>query len=204
VRFSTGDDNRDPINYFGRDLKEGSYTLESDIFSERRLRGDLVVSRTIEFEAKYCDPEPPRRCGSKFSAYLSGDEEVPPVHTDVTGDAQFYVDSDEETIQFDVEVLDNGEHAGLVGAAGAHIHCAPAGENGPVVAFLAGVVQGGLAGKVTFSGTLKEVNIVNPSCGLTIEELVDSFCDGNAYVNIHSIANAPGEVRGQIAPYWDD
>ena len=203
MRFPTGDDNRDPIDYFGRHLEEGSYTLESDIFSERRLRGDLVVSRTVEFEAKHCDPEPPQ-CGSKFSAYLSGDEEVPPVHTDVSGDAHFYVDSDEETIQFEVEVLDNGEHAGLLGAAGAHIHCAPAGANGPVVAFLAGVVPGGLAGEVTFSGTLKEVNIVDPTCGSTIEELVDSFCNGNAYVNIHSSANPPGEVRGQIAPYYDD
>jgi len=212
-----GDNNRDPINYFGRDLLPGYYVLGSDIYSEKRAKGDLVVSRIVEFEAKYCDVEPPTdppteppteppvkppMCEDKFVATLSGDEEVPAVYTDVTGDAYFKVDRYEGTITFDVSVLDNGAYVGLLGAAGAHIHCAPKGENGPVVAFLAGVVPGGLVGEVLLGGSLTADNIVDTTCGATIEELIDSFCAGQAYVNIHSLENGPGEVRGQIYPKY--
>ena len=196
-----GDNNRDPINYFGRDLKPGPYILNSDIFSERRLAGDLVVSREIIFEAKFCDPVPPT-CPDRFSAALSGDEEVPPVFTNVDGDAFFHVDRFEGTIEFGLVVRENDANVGLLGVAGAHIHCAPAGANGPVAAFLAGDVPGGLVGKVVSKGTLTDANFIDPSCGTTIEELAQSFCDGNAYVNVHSGNNPSGEVRGQIAPVF--
>lgn len=86
----------------------------------------------------------------------------------------------------------------LLGAAGAHIHCTPRGENGPVVAFLAGVVPGGLDGEVEISGTLTQATIVNPACGATISQLVDSFSSGDAYVNVHSSVHTAGVVRGQI------
>ena len=129
----------------------------------------------------------------EFTAELSGDEEVPPVATDARGEAEFEVDDDE--IEFELEIK-NGDR--ILGEAGAHIHCAPAGENGPVVAFLAGVVLGGLDGKVVVEGTLTGANIVNDACGATIPDLVEAMMDGDIYVNVHSIPNPAGEVRGQI------
>ncbi len=135
----------------------------------------------------------------EFEAELSGAQEVPAVDTRVKGEASFEVDDDYMSIEYSVKVKTRGEAGvGLLGVAGAHIHCAPAGQNGPVVAFLAGVVNGGLDGTVKFSATLTGANIVNPACGATIADLVNSMSNGLTYVNVHSLANPSGEVRGQI------
>ncbi len=132
---------------------------------------------------------------SNFRADLSGAEEVPPVETDTTGTAKFKVRGDSIEFKLDIKNADN-----ILGAAGAHIHCAPAGENGPVVAFLAGAVPGGFDGRVKLAGTLTADNIVNPACGTDIAELVDSMRAGDTYVNVHSADVPSGEVRGQIRP----
>lgn len=135
----------------------------------------------------------------EFEAELSGAQEVPPVDTRTRGEASFEVEDDYTSIEYSVKVKTRGgTSVGLLGAAGAHIHCAAAGQNGPVVAFLAGVVNGGLDGTVKFSATLTEANIVNNACGATIADLVNSMSNGLTYVNVHSLANPSGEVRGQI------
>lgn len=128
-----------------------------------------------------------------FVAELSGDNEVPPVSTDATGEAKFTVDGNE--VHFELEVED-GEN--VFGAAGAHIHCAPEGANGPVVVFLAGAVPGGFDGDIEVKATFDGDNIVNTVCGATIAELVESMESGDAYVNVHSTQNPGGEIRGQI------
>ena len=134
----------------------------------------------------------------EFKAELSGAEEVPPVDTDTTGEAEFEVNEDFTRIDFKLEIEDA---VGILGAAGAHIHCAPKGANGPVVAFLAGSVPpAGFDGDVEIEATLTNSSIVNANtdCGATIAELVEAMLDGETYVNVHSAANPSGEVRGQI------
>jgi hypothetical protein len=128
-----------------------------------------------------------------FRAELSGANEVPPVDTNTTGEARFIVRDD--TIDFELEIINADS---ILGVAGAHIHCAPAGENGPVVAFLAGAVPGGFDGSVEVKATLTVANIVNQSCGADIAELVESMSNGDAYVNVHSPDHPGGEARGQI------
>lgn len=133
----------------------------------------------------------------EFKADLTGDQEVPsPVVTETTGEARFKVNSALTEIKFELEIEDAVD---ILSAAGAHIHCAPADQNGPIVAFLAGEVPGGFDGEVKIEGTLTDANIINTACGATIAELVQSMKDGNAYVNVHSVANPGGEIRGQIA-----
>ena len=157
-------------------------TLALSLFAVILYAGSVGASSELEFEAE-----------------LSGAQEVPPVDTRTKGDASFEVNDDYTKIEYEVKVKTRGEdEVGLLGAAGAHIHCAPEGQNGPVVAFLAGVVNGGLDGTVKFSATLTGANIVNAACGATIAELVNSMSSGMTYVNVHSLANPSGEVRGQI------
>ena len=133
-----------------------------------------------------------------FRAELSGDQEVEPVVTDARGDAKFDVNGAETEIEFEFEVK-NG--VGILGAAGGHIHCAPAGSNGPIAAFLAGeAAPGGFEGKVEMKGTFTDAHIRSTDCGDTITELVDAMLAGDTYVNVHSVANPGGEVRGQIEP----
>lgn len=129
-----------------------------------------------------------------FNAELSGEEEVPtPVQTETTGEAVFRVlpDRVEYTLR-----LRNGN--GILSVAGAHIHCAPRGENGPVSVFLAGAAPGGYDGDRVMHGSFNERNVAETPCGSTLEDLVRSMLDGQTYVNVHGAENPPGVVRGQI------
>lgn len=133
-----------------------------------------------------------------FKAELSGDEEVPPVETDTTGEAKFIVDETDDGTQIDFE-LEVADATDILAAAGAHIHCAPEGENGPIVAFLAGQVPGGFDGDFEVKATLTDDNVDGEAgCGDTIDALLAEMEAGNTYVNVHSAANPGGEVRGQI------
>ena len=135
---------------------------------------------------------------NEFTAKLTGSEEVTPVVTDTTGEASFEVDDDK--IEFELEVEDG------VLITRAHIHCAPTGQNGPIVVGLLENLPSGvkLSDDVELKGTLTDDSISNPLCGATIEDLVESMRDGNTYVNVHSMANPGGEVRGQIDSDDDD
>jgi hypothetical protein len=130
-----------------------------------------------------------------FQVTLSGDNEVPPVVTDTSGTAIFHVNQDWTEIRFKLDVNDADN---VLGAAGAHLHCAPAGQNGGVVVFLAGSFPPGYDGDIQLRGTLNDSNIINPACGADIAELVDSMLAGNVYVNVHSTAVPSGVIRGQV------
>lgn len=73
--------------------------------------------------------------------------------------------------------------SGLTGPAGAaHVHIAPAGQAGGVAVPLCGPCQSPVSGTANVS-----------------ETVVDALESGGAYVNVHTAANAAGEIRGQIA-----
>ena len=95
----------------------------------------------------------------------------------------------------------------------AHIHCAPKGENGPVVLWLAGrpAAPGTAAydidGPWVSSAKVDDGDIVGTDCrdetgAITpvrnLIDLIGVMADGNTYVNIHTTANPGGEIRGQI------
>ncbi len=150
----------------------------------------LVASLSMFGTLAFADDE------LEFKAELSGAEEVPnPVITNTSGEAEFEVNEDWTRIDFKLEIEDAVD---ILAVAGAHIHCAPEGANGPVVVFLAGAIPGGLDGDVEIEATLTAANITNPVCGTTIADLVDSMLAGFTYVNVHSMANPGGEIRGQI------
>ena len=130
-----------------------------------------------------------------FRVVLSGDNEVPPVTTDTTGVALVHVNQQlsEITLKLDVRNADNA-----LGAAGAHFHCAPAGVNGPVVAFVAGSFSPGYDGDFQLNAKLNDGNVTNPACGATIADLVESMLDGSVYLNVHSSAWPGGVIRGQV------
>jgi len=70
----------------------------------------------------------------------------------------------------------------LTGAAGAaHIHIAPRGTAGPVAVPLCGPCQSPASGTANISASV-----------------LQALQTGGAYVNVHTAANAPGEIRGQL------
>jgi len=130
-----------------------------------------------------------------FKAEMTGAEEVPPVSTAASGVVRLQVNPERTQIAFDLDIRDA---TNILGAAGAHLHCGTRGTNGPIVAFFAGVVTGGLDGRIEIKGTLNVDNITNPACGATIALLAQAMLDGRVYANAHSTQNPAGEIRGQV------
>jgi hypothetical protein len=104
---------------------------------------------------------------------LDGDQETPPIESDLGGTCHASVNPDTATLLLacvhDVE-----------DAVAAHIHVGERGVPGPI-----------------------EIDLGDPASPIlrTIElepDQVDAFTSGTWYVNVHSPANAAGEVRGQI------
>jgi hypothetical protein len=108
---------------------------------------------------------------------LSGAQEVPPVTTAATGSGTITVGSD-------MSVSGNVTTTGLVGVA-AHIHDGAPGKNGPVI--------------VPLTKTSDNVWSVPAGAKFT-DAQYESYKAGNLYVNVHTVANKGGEIRGQLKP----
>ena len=137
-----------------------------------------------------------------FVAHLSGGQEVPAAETRGTGQAVLSVNEDRSEVRYKVLV------ANVEKITQSHIHCAGAGVNGPVVAFLFGFIPDGetLDG-ILAQGKIRQENIIarpdSAACpgGLsTLEDLLVKMEAGQAYVNVHTIQYPGGEIRGQIRP----
>lgn len=127
--------------------------------------------------------------GSNFAAPMSGDQEVPAVDTRGTGVGTFKLR--DEGLVFKVNV------ANLEDIVAAHIHCGAAGVNGPIGVTLFS------DGPVTVNGTLAQGTIAEPDpgndCGWAdLEAVVEALESGDTYVNVHTVANPGGEIRGQV------
>lgn len=108
---------------------------------------------------------------------LTGAQEVPPVSTSASGTANIKVTAD-------------GMVSGSVTTAGvmstmAHIHMAPAGQNGPVIVPL------------TKNG---DNGYMVPAGAKLTPAQIDAYKMGSLYVNVHSDAHKGGEIRAQLKP----
>lgn len=131
----------------------------------------------------------------EFSANLTGDSEVPPVTTNSTGSAEFELNDDGDEMSYDLEAED------ITGVLYAHIHQGSDSENGPIVVTLFNATDGPtdeISGTLE-SGTFTAEDFEGPLQGQNMTDLVDAIEGGQAYVNVHTEANPPGEVRGTIA-----
>jgi hypothetical protein len=127
---------------------------------------------------------------------LSGAGEVPAVDTQAQGVAIIKLNQNGDlTYKLNVANIEN--------VLQSHIHVAPADANGPVVAFLypdgpPPVLIPGRFGGTLASGTITDADLVGPLAGGTVEDLLDEIRAGTAYVNVHTVQNPGGEIRGQI------
>jgi hypothetical protein len=127
-----------------------------------------------------------------FRAHLSGDQEVPSVDTDASGVAVLRLSGDGDALNFKLIV------ANIDNVLFSHIHFAPPGTNGPVVAFLFDGGPTGPVNGVLAEGIITADDLIGPLTGLSLQDLIDVIEAGNTYVNVHTLDNPPGEIRGQI------
>ena len=142
-----------------------------------------------------CDDSTEPEVAERFVAQLTGTAEVPPRTTTASGSASFELSRDRDEIRYELTATSLNNYIQ------AHIHMAPAGENGSIVVFLFGPHgnPGISMPTVVKSGTITAADLNPSSFTGTLEDLVTAMRAGQLYVNAHTVAFPGGEIRGQIA-----
>lgn len=130
----------------------------------------------------------------RFTATLSGAMEVPPVVTGGQGIALLEFDPSLTMLRVGLAV------SNLRQATVAHIHIGRPGQNGPIVLFLYGPAPAMDIGAtvVLTNAAFTATNLTGPLAGMPLSVLAQQMLAGNAYVNVHTVANPNGEIRGQV------
>jgi hypothetical protein len=148
----------------------------------------------------------------EFGATLSGAQEPVPadapstpspgVSTQANGTFEIYVQPDLSSLTFTLKVQ-NG-----TGVTASHMHCGRPGESGPVVVPLSTPNPAGQdVNGVLAEGTVRSENIDPGATACeqligrpvrNIASLAAAAALGLIYVNVHTVANPAGEIRGQL------
>jgi hypothetical protein len=157
----------------------------------------LLLTACSESYAVISDQAPDK---SSFTTTLSGANEVPAVSTTASGWANFVLE-DAQTLQYDLYV------AGIDSITMAHFHAAPAGQNGPIVAWFVPSEAARAAGPGSISvpaagGILRQNRVSRASLAMvapfTWDSLVTRMRAGTLYLNVRNRRNPGGELRGNI------
>ena len=129
----------------------------------------------------------------EFEARLTGPSEVPPVQTNASGFAEVEVEDGGNRVEYDIYV------SNIDGVTQAHIHRGDSSEAGPIIVplFNASTPTGRLTGELT-EGAITSDNLVGPLQGRQLSDLITLMQNGTAYVNVHTVENPEGEIRGTI------
>jgi Cu/Zn superoxide dismutase len=176
------------INHVAQAILDGNAyvnvhtTADSGGFPSGEIRGDIPLPRF------------PAHLSFETETDMTGSQEVPPVMTDMTGNAELVFGGRGLRVRLKVSNNTNDIFA-------AHIHCGPPGENGPVGVTL---FMGSFTDR---KGVLVRELFTEPdpgnACGWTsIDDIAAAVLDGNAYVNVHTTLDSggvpSGEIRGDI------
>ncbi|MBA3272198.1 MAG: CHRD domain-containing protein [Acidobacteria bacterium] len=130
-----------------------------------------------------------------FTAQLTGGNETPApgVVTGAFGSAVVALDLATQTISWTIDVFNMPS-----GTNNAHFHVGEPGLTGPTVVNIA--FPSGVSNDFRLTGSATAANLLpRPEQGIrSWEDLIQSLMGGQLYLNVHSVNNAGGEVRGQV------
>ena len=135
--------------------------------------------------------------GGHFGTHMTGAEETPSRPSSAQGQLVLSLGADGTTLSYKLLV------ANIEDVTQAHIHLAPPGVPGPVIAWLypaappAQHIPGRFQG-VLAEGVITDADVVGPLAGQGLAGLVATIRGGNAYANVHTVQFPPGEIRGQV------
>jgi alcohol dehydrogenase (cytochrome c) len=132
--------------------------------------------------------------GQKFTAKLTGQNEIPPKDTKATGSFEMELSADGTLSNYVLNVTNISD------ITLAHIHEGEKGVNGPIIVTL--YKSANPTG--TSNGTLSQGKVYSklfegPFAGKYISDLMKLINDGKAYVNVYTKQNPQGEIRGQLS-----
>jgi CHRD domain len=126
---------------------------------------------------------------AKFGFNLTGSEEVPPVETNATG----MPDISAYTVAGD-SITYNVNATNIKDVTAGHIHFGKPGENGPIVFTM--FKYDPPRNEVLETGTITADKLEGPLKGKQVSDLALAGANGSLYVNIHTVQNPNGEMRG--------
>ena len=126
---------------------------------------------------------------AKFGFNLTGSEEVPPVQTNATGMAEISA----YTIAGD-SITYNVNATNIKDVTAGHIHFGKPGENGPIVFTM--FKYDPPRDEVLETGTITADKLEGPMEGKQVLDLAFAGANGSLYMNIHTVENPNGEIRG--------
>jgi hypothetical protein len=137
-----------------------------------------VAGATIAFAAFLLVAPPAQAETIKLTAALSGKSEVPPIQSAASGNADMTLDTTSRMLSWTVAFHDlSGE------LRAAHFHGqASVTENAPIMVPI---------GKRGDKSPLKGSTVLTPG-------QMAALLAGHWYINIHTAAHPPGELRGQV------
>jgi hypothetical protein len=159
------------------------------------LKVHLLFASAVAFLAVFGSAAGVGAQPQTFVAHLSASQEVqtPAIVSNAQGQAIFQLSADGNALGYELIV------ANISDVQAAHIHLAPAGTNGQVVAFLFhGPATSGRTQGVLAQGTITAADLIGPLAGHPLSDLVSAMQAGNTYANVHTSAHPAGEIRGQI------
>jgi hypothetical protein len=127
-------------------------------------------------------------------AELHGGNETPaPILTGAFGTATVVVNMTARTISWTIDVFNYPS-----GLSAGHIHVGPPGVSGPTMVNFA--IPGPLSNDFRLTGTATDAGItLRPEQGIrTPDDAYQSILGNATYVNLHSLVNPGGEIRGQL------
>ena len=129
-----------------------------------------------------------------FNASINGRNSVPAKDTKAVGEVIVNISKDESIVHYKVMV------ANIKNVVASHFHLAPAGSNGGVVVPLfanpnpqpSGPMNGIMA-----EGDITASDVVGVLAG-DLDGFIEAIRSGNIYINIHTMQNPGGEIRGNL------
>lgn len=131
----------------------------------------------------------------RFTALLSGANEVPGIASGSGGTATVTLNTATRAVTYKIDVYNMPS-----GTTQAHFHVGGPGVAGPVVVNF--VVQPNISNDFSISGTATSADLVpRQAQGIgSWDDFIEALVLGQVYANVHSTVNPGGEVRGQVLP----
>lgn len=128
-----------------------------------------------------------------YTAFLTGDESVPPVKTESTGTLTLTYDPEVPALTFKLEI------DGLTDTTVAAVYEGATGSSGiAVYTLFAGPTEEGQFRGVLAEGAIEDADLTGTLAGKTVGDLIALIKDGNAYASVGNKSHPVDAIRGQI------